>query len=145
MATLDGVIIARPATGPTSAGAFLLDRTPKHHATVDAGDDWTVELRPASKYVLARSSRAAGDYDAAQGLAFDAAQRGLDLLSVKGGNDLTVVGARVGHLARWVEDGVSVLRVVAVATLTVDVPPLRVVTTEADGNVVPDHPPAPIP
>lgn len=144
MADLDGMPIVGGPVAPSAGGAFLLNGAGRAHKSLDVGDGWVVETRPNSRYVLARGGTA-GTYDDALRDSFDAAQRGLDLLCIKGVADHNTVDADGEHIAWWTEDGGLVLRTVMHNVLCATVSSATVIITDKDGNPVPQLLPPPTP
>jgi hypothetical protein len=132
-ADLDGMALL---DGYETGGAFVLDEPAPADAVADAGEGWTVEVRAGSRMVVARST----DVHPAENvyaLALNAAQRGLDLFSVRNVGNLHVLHAEDEHLVWWVEDGERIIRVYGVSTVTMTVPTPTIRITDASGQEVP--------
>jgi hypothetical protein len=135
-AALDGMALL---DGHETGGALLLDEAAPADAVADAGDGWTVEVRAGSRCVVARCK----DIHPAESvyeLAANAAQRSLDLFSVRNVGNLHILHAEDEHLLWWAENGRRIIRVFGVATLKMDVPPVRVRVTDASGRERPTPP-----
>jgi hypothetical protein len=103
--------------GRDSGSAFVLDEKAKRDAIADAGDGWTVEVRSGNLVVVARGS-GVSSAEEAHSLGLGAAQRGLDLLSIRGKGDLLIQRAEDENLAWWRRpDGTRVLRATSIAPL----------------------------
>lgn len=122
--------------------AFVLDSGAAQDAMVDAGEGWVVEVRKGSPIVVARGGEATSFLDAhAQGVS--AAQRGLDVLAIRGWGDRLIKRADDDNLAWWVEDERRVIHATSVAPLRLHISATAVVTT-AEGVVKPQPPEPPV-
>ncbi|MGH9340950.1 MAG: hypothetical protein ACRD1R_15480 [Acidobacteriota bacterium] len=133
-----------PLVDPTSDGsgtAFELDSPAREDANAIIGR-WTVVVARDTKIVLARGG-ADSDYDEAYASGLLHAQQGLDLLSIQGRGDLSIRGFDDDHLVWWEEPQGVVIRVVSIAPLAIDVPPVNIQVTDASGRPVPQTSPKP--
>ena len=115
MAEYDGMVLVDPSAPPASGGAFLLSRAAPVGSTEAPAAGWAVEVRAHSRTVVARGGQA-GTYRDARDEALGMAQRGLDLISIQGSGDLSVVDFPDNHLVWWVEPSGVVLRVNHIST-----------------------------
>jgi hypothetical protein len=119
-----------------TGGAFVLDEEAPEDTTADAGDGWAVEVRSGSRVVVARGS--GGDSaEQAHALGIDAAQRGLDLLSIRNLGDHRIRRADDENLVWWPDGDQRVLRACSIASLRIDVPSVTVRITDASGREKP--------
>jgi hypothetical protein len=127
-----------PAGTACAGGAFGLQDAARESEIV-AVDGWEAEVREGQRVVVARGGTD-DNYDDALRSGLMHAQRALDLMSLRGGNNLVIKGFDDDHLAWWPGPDGLVIRIVSLAPIRIDVPPVTVTTTDASGNVVP--PPA---
>lgn len=140
MGTLSGVLIA-DKTSPFDAGAaFLLSQKCVVSELVTLSSGWEIEVSQGSPYVVTRIK---GTSDAASTFneAHEAAQQGLDILSIEGKSDLAIRNAADECLIWWREQSEEVLRVLSVANLSVTVGIPTLIVTNQLGDVVPQPPP----
>jgi hypothetical protein len=141
MPSLGGIPLLDTAGTSVSGAAFELD-TPTRESAVAAVEGWTIEVSQQTKLVVVR-----GGSDTSHEGAFEQgllrAQQGLDLLSIQGKGDLSIRRFDDDHLVWWKESGGIVIRVVSIAPVTVDVPPVNVEVTDASGRPVPQAPTQP--
>lgn len=71
------------------------------------------------------------------------AQRGLDLMSMSGANNLVIKGIDEDHLVWWPGSDGLTIRAVSLAPVSIDVPPVRVEVRDAQGNLRVQPPPPP--
>ena len=111
MATLDEVIIADKGSAFDSGIALLLQQECPVNEVVSIAPSWEAEVRSGSAYVVARTKGVGGNTQASRedqqasetfNYAYEAAQRGLDFLSVAGKADLSIRDAHssAGFAAR---------------------------------------------
>jgi hypothetical protein len=125
-AALGGVPLLDAAR--SSGAAFVLDKQAPRSATVDAGDDWLVEVREGSIVGVRRGPEATSAADA-HSIGTAATQRGLDLLSIRGLGDLLIRHTEDENAVWWREtSGERVVRAVAVAPLFTKLPKRRAKT-----------------
>jgi hypothetical protein len=119
MATLAGVTIADRSSKFDSGVALLLQQELQVDEVVSVGSDWEVEVRSGSPYVVARGLGKSAGTNTAETFtsAYEATQKGLDLLSVTGKADLSIRDAMNESLVWWREDGQQVLRVIGAARM----------------------------
>jgi hypothetical protein len=125
-----------------SGGAFVL-RDAARQSDVVTINGWQAEVRERERVVLVRGG-SEGNYDDAFRSALMHSQKALDLMSACGSNDLVIKGFDEDHLVWWTEPGGLVVRVVALSTLSVDIPSVELTVTDASGNVVPSSAPPPL-
>jgi hypothetical protein len=128
--------------GRDCGSAFVLDEKSKRDAIADAGDGWVIEAREESIVVVVRG-RGALSVEDAHSLGLSAAQRGLDLLSLRGRGDLLIRRAEDENLAWWKgPDGRRVLRATSVAPLRMSVGDITPRVFDASGveKVMPPEP-----
>jgi len=89
---LGGVPLLDSALGPRAGGAFGL-AAPGRESQVIGLDAWQVEVPAGFPSVIAQES-----YDDALQASLLNAQRGLDLMSVRGANNLVIKGTDEDHL-----------------------------------------------
>ena len=109
VATLGGVRIADKASRFDSGAALQLQQECEIDHVVRINSDWVVEVRSESPYVVARGKGATSALTAFTS-AYEAAQKGLDILSIYGLIDLSVRSAVDNSFIWWREDGIQVLR-----------------------------------
>lgn len=141
MAQLAGVGIADRDSALDSGIALLLTQKSSIDDVVQPDSKWEVEVRSDNPYVIARGTGPT-DSSTAFALAYEAVQKGLDLLSVTGKANLSIRNASEESLVWWREDQAQVLRVVGSAGLTVNVSVMLEVRDEF-GNVKPQPPAQP--
>lgn len=122
MATLAGMLVADRTSEFDAGVALLLQDTPDVNAVVSIGEGWEVEIVSSSPYVVARGKDATVKDDQGNvkvdgtfALAYEAAQKGLDLFSIMGKADLAVRDAMNESLVWWREDGRQILRAIGTA------------------------------
>lgn len=118
-----------------SGSAFVLDDQAPENAITEVGDGWVVEVRAASLVVVARGPQVDSAEEAHES-GTRAAQRGLDLFSMRGSCDLLIRRAEDENLAWWVDGGRRVLRATATAPLRITVG-AAVRVTDASGQEKP--------
>lgn len=140
MATLGEIEVAGTPSGSVSGGAFPLAQTPELSETVSV-DEWNVEIESGNPYVAARNQESCGS-----GTIFDdsyeAAQKGLDILSIDGIGDYNCHNAVNRRIMWWEEGGEQVLRIVTISGLSVDAH-AEIEVRDGDGNVIPQEEPDP--
>lgn len=142
MSTLDGMELFSART-PTSGGAFLLTSPAKVSRAVDCPGGWAAEVKAGGKYVVARNPSTLAGYAASRDAAFNAAQQGLDLLSIARAADLGIRDSESEHVTWWAEAGGQVLRTTHAMTISLGFS-ATVTVTDAAGLVKPDPPPPPV-
>jgi hypothetical protein len=141
MPSLGGIRLVDGPENLASGAAFELERPAREDATALI-DSWSVEVVSDQKLVVARGGRDIG-YEEALTTGLLLAQQGLDLLSVQGKGDLSIRGFDDDHIAWWVEPKGLVIRVVSIAPMRIDVPPITAVVSNASGQQVPQAVPPP--
>lgn len=139
MPTFGGISLLEFVSVPCSGTAFELD-APAREDAVAVTDGWSVEVSDGLKLVVARGGQDIGYEDAFRsGLLH--AQQGLDLLSIQGKGDLSIRRFDDDHLAWWIRPEGLAIRVVSIAPVNIDVPPVTLTVTNASGRPVPSPPP----
>lgn len=124
---------------PCGGAAFELAQPARRSDTTEVGQ-WTIEVEGGKSIVVARSNES-DSYDSAFKYGLEHAQKGLDLLSLKGPNSLLIKKYEDQHITWWTEpSGTTTLRITSIAQLNVEVGPAKVVVKDSAGNVVPDQP-----
>lgn len=117
-----------------AAGAVFNLNVPARESRIVNIGKWEVEVKAQKNAVVARDGSATS-YDEAFSDALLAAQKGLDLLSIAGGNDLVINSFDSDHMVWW-HDTELVVRHTALAELGIDVPPVTVEVRDGSGAVV---------
>jgi hypothetical protein len=119
MATPAGALVADNRPVSDSGVALLLQDLPDIDAVVSLDQNWEIEVSSSSPYVIARGKDATvndecgnANVSATFALAYEAAQKGLDLFSVTGTPDLAVRETINESLVWWREGGRQVLRAI---------------------------------
>ncbi len=120
MATLGEIPIADGSSVFDSGAAFLCAQKCPVNEIVYLNSGAEVEVRSANAYVVARVRGSVGPNDAFN-RAHEAAQEGLDQLSIGGKADLSIKNASDEYIVWWQEDSKQVLRVVGTSTLIIEV------------------------
>lgn len=128
--------------GVEAGSAFVLDEPASADATADVGEGWTVEIRQGSRIVVARTERSESPEEV-HALGTNAAQRGLDLFTIRGVGNLHVVHAEDENVTWWRHQRLRTIRLFGVSPISLDVPPITVRVTDPSGNEVPP-PPEPV-
>jgi hypothetical protein len=124
-----------PAAGCAGA-AFELQSAARESETT-AFDGWEAEVVEGHRVVVARGgSERSYDHALRSGLLH--AQKGLDLMSLNGTNNLVIKGFADDHVVWWPELVGLTIRVVSFAPMRIDTPPVTVTVTDASGNIVPE-------
>jgi methylamine utilization protein MauJ len=144
MAALDGMALLGDGDAPIAGGAFVLNHASQADGTHVLDGTWTTEIRQGSRCVVARGP-ALSTHNQALEQSLQAAQRGLDVFSIRGIENLRTQAIEDEHLVWWVEAQRVTLRLVSVATTTATIPPARMIVHDAAGNEVPDPPQSPLP
>ncbi|RNM12229.1 hypothetical protein [Nocardioides pocheonensis] len=122
--------------GANAGGAFRLSEAAQEDAseTIDA---WRIELRAGSQIVVARGKSGA-NYELVRDEALAAANKGLDLMCLRGAPPLAIRHAAAEHVAWWSERSESVIRLLSAPTITLGAPKVTVT------GGVPVLPPVPV-
>lgn len=99
------------------------------------GDGWTGLVSQGSQYIIAHGP-VAGTYEEIRDGAFTAAQRALDIMSIRGRSDLRTERADDEHVCWWIEEASKVVRIVAIDSKSFRID-LALSITRADGTVDP--------
>ncbi|TQS19868.1 hypothetical protein [Microbispora sp. KK1-11] len=118
------------------AGAAFSLQTVARDSAIAHVDGWEVEVRKDQKIVVARGGKLNG-YDTAFRSGLDAAQKGLDLMSMSGKDNLAIKSWDMEHLAWWPEPNGTVLRQVFFLSTKMSVGAVTVLVRDSTGNVVP--------
>src|SRR5688572_16170814 len=103
MAKLDDLLLFEEGRLHCSGGAYLLNGSPLSKKTIQVQDGWTVFLSPACKYAVCQGPPD-NSYTASNTNAFNAIQRGLDILAVGGFENLRTSRADEEHLVWWADE-----------------------------------------
>jgi hypothetical protein len=141
MGTLSGVKIADNTSKFVSGGAFPLAQTPENSEIVSL-DDWEVKISSGSPYVIAQSQES-NDSEAIFDASYEAAQKGLDILSIEGTGDYNCHDAVNRRIIWWREDGKQILRVITISALSVNTH-FTAEARDEDGNIISHSKPDPI-
>lgn len=136
--TLAGMSLHRCNGAACSGAAFELQGAARESETVVI-NDWEAEVSDGTNLVVVRGGTA-GDYHKSLTVGLAYAQKALDIMSLRGGNDLLIKGFEDDHLVWWGEPSGLVIRIVSLAPLRMDVPPVNVTVTDQAGNTVPPTP-----
>lgn len=121
-ASIDGMAFFTQRT--TAGGAFMLNSVASSSAIETIGE-WAVEVRESSEIIVARGPNG-GSYEKARDSALAAANRGLDLLCLRGTAKLSIGHAWTEHIVWWHEDSTSVVRLFGSPTTNWKVGPVTV-------------------
>ena len=135
MAKLAEMLLRDPAGPLTSGAAFIINEPARETSTLATSPSWTVDFRENCKVVVARGDPI-DDFSRARDSALSEVQRALDLLSVQGRGDYSVVDVAREHLVWWVADGRTTIRIVSVITQPLEIPGVQV----SGGTPVPRPP-----
>lgn len=136
-----GVPLLDSDSDPRSGGAFGLVASPRESQSI-GHEGWQVQVAPEFPSVIVRGGTEANYEDALQA-SLAIAQRGLDLMSVHGANDLVIKGIDEDHLIWWPDVSGLTIRAVSLAPITIDVPPVSVLVTDSQGRPKAQLPPSP--
>lgn len=139
MATLGGVTIAEPDSAGNSGGAFLLDQKCFDSACVKLDDGCEVLVHSGSPYVVVRLAKASSRDDVFE-KSYESAQRGLDLISIRGQGQFSTKNAHDDCILWWPEQSVQVLRIVSVSSIQYRTGPVSIVSLNRDGREIPAEP-----
>jgi hypothetical protein len=137
-----GMALLLAAPTPCSGAALQLNQPALADAILTV-DGIEVEVRRKFRTLIVRGG-VEDSYEASLGTALIAAQTALDLMSMRGLNDLVVSDVDDEHVVWWIDDASVVLRLVSVAPSDLRFNIGSVVVTDSDGRVVPPLPPPPI-
>jgi hypothetical protein len=136
------ISLLTPDLNPRSGAAFELRDAAREPAVVTL-DGWEAEVAEARRTIVVRGGPDTTYDDAfTGGLAI--AQKALDLMSMRGGNNLMIRAFDDEHLIWWVEAGAVVIRIVSLAPVRIDVPPVTATVTDSAGIIVPPPPTPPV-
>lgn len=121
-ASIDGISLFDD--GASAGGAFRLNRAAPKSA-VERVDRWSVEVHAGSEIVVARD-QAGTSYQEALDDALAAANRGLDLLCLRGEATMAIGHAQTEHIIWWREGSQSVIRLLSTPTVMVHVDQITV-------------------
>jgi hypothetical protein len=120
-ASIDGMAFFDEAT---AGGAFRLSEAASEDSIERIGA-WTIEIRAGSEIVVARGD-GGSTYEEARDDALAAANKGLDLLCLRGGKPVAIRHAGTEHIVWWSAGARSVIRLLTVPTVTLHVGEARV-------------------
>lgn len=141
MASLGDVALFSQQERYDSAAAFELVERPKQ-AVQQEYQGTIVAASPGSAYVVARFNGALSGEDAWE-RGHEIAQRGLDMMSILGMDDLLTHGTGEEYVVAWSHAARLRVRIHTTTTFAFDVPPVNLVQKDREGNVIPSNPPAP--
>jgi len=135
-----GLPLLLDETRECAGAAFELTKTARESAVVQLGD-WEVEVHKNAEIVVARGG-AERSFEDAYSEALDHAQKGLDLMSIRGTNDLAIKLSDLDsdYLVWWPESLGLVIRICSISSMVFDFSIGEPILTGADGNIIP--PPA---
>ncbi|HKH83386.1 MAG TPA: hypothetical protein VKA25_06865 [Gemmatimonadales bacterium] len=139
---LGSIPLVDDVAAPCAGAAFELVNPAAESEGVSI-DAWHVEVAAAHKVVVARGGTAE-DAQTAFRTGLLNAQKGLDLMSLRGSNNLVINRFDDNHTLWWPRNDELTVRIVSFATLKFDVPPATVVVRDANGNIVPQTDPPPV-
>ena len=116
-AQIDGIPLFGDRGGRSSGAIFTLNSRARRTGSVRVGAKWTVLVREGSDALVVRGGRA-GSYAKAWDNGLEAAQRGLDILSLRAAGDLAVRDPDEAHIVWWQESRGLVLRLFGILTTT---------------------------
>lgn len=141
MPRIGSIPLGANCTPRAAAAAFLLS-SPANSSVVLPFDVAEIEVHAREPYAVVRFS---GPEDATPAFTegHRLVQRGLDLLSILGTQDLVIRDAEDEHILWWSEPMGMVLRLVSTAVLNFRVGPVTLAVRDKDGNVIPPLPSSP--
>jgi hypothetical protein len=142
MPTFGGIPLCKPGGGYCAGGAFELQDAARESELVEV-DGWQVQATAEARFVVARGG-SQDNYDDAFREALVHAQKGLDLMSLEGGNNLIIKNFDDDHLTWWSDASGMTIRMVSLAPVRIDVPPVTIEVTDSAGNVVAQPEPKPL-
>ncbi|MEX1208767.1 MAG: hypothetical protein WEE36_09255 [Acidimicrobiia bacterium] len=98
----------------------------------------TVAVAAGKPVVVVRCAGTSHEEARATGLRL--ADQGLDLLAIRGLENLSIKGIDEEHLTWWPDQQGLVIRLVSIAPLRIDVPPVRATVLDKEGNEVASAP-----
>jgi hypothetical protein len=116
----------------TAGAAFELDRNARGDSRIAVGQ-WVVETRSRNRFVVIRGR--ARTYKGALRAARNAAEVGLDMLSLGGRDDLALATPGPEHIAWWTRSGHRTVRIVSIATRAIGFE-ARITVRDAAGRLV---------
>jgi hypothetical protein len=126
--------LGEPGSDGMAGAGFELHEPARESETVTVGG-WEAEVVGGQRIVVARGE-SESSYDDALTAGLLHAQKGLDLMSLRGGNNLMIKAFDDEHLVWWSDADGTTVRVVSLAPVSIDVPPVTVTTTDATEDVV---------
>jgi hypothetical protein len=115
VAALDGIPLLQP-TGDSFGGSFTLTAPPRGDTIQPVCSNAEIELPSGRNLIVVRGTASPATYEDALDKALAIAQRGLDLLSVRGVDNLTITRGVKDHLVWWTRSGETILRIVNSST-----------------------------
>src|SRR5688572_25526982 len=107
-----------------AGGAFELQDAARESDAVEI-EGWHVQVAAGDRFVLARGGPQ-DNYEDALHASLLHCQKGLDLMSAQGTNNLGVKGSDDDHLVWWNDASGVTIRLVSLAPVAFDVPPVDV-------------------
>lgn len=144
MASLGSIQFACEDTEFKAGAAFLLGQPCKIKEQVSFEAFSEIEVDVGNPYVVAHIKDASSSSEAFS-ISHEAAQKGLDLLSIEGKANLSIRNAVDECLIWWRSDSKRILRAVSTVPFGIAFSSAMLVVYDSDGNEKPDpEPPAPI-
>lgn len=130
-----------PASVCTGA-AFELVKPARESERISIGQ-WEIEARQGSSTVVARGGNEDNADDAFRAGLLNA-QKGIDFMSIRGGNHLTIKNYEDEYITWWPESNGLTVRVTSISPLIIDTPPAKAIVIDSQGRQVPQPPLPPI-
>jgi hypothetical protein len=141
MAHLGSIPLVTGEAAEPAGAAFTLSVAATESAVL-AFEGAVIQLRQAERNVVVRFTGARDSREAFD-RGHELAQKGLDLLSVRGLQDAVIHDAEDEHSLWWTEQVGLVVRDVSTNLIKLRVGPATLTVRDADGNAVPPRPPMP--
>jgi hypothetical protein len=133
-AQIDGIPLLGRRGGRSSGAVFTLSKTAARGGSVRVGSHWRASLQEGSDALVVRGGRST-TYAGAWQHGLEAAQRALDLVSVRGFGDLSIQNPDEDHLVWWLRDSRLTLRLFAMQTSQFQMS-LQLTVRDAAGRIV---------
>ena len=121
MVRLAGIPVANKTSIFGSGVALLLEQERQIDEVLSVDADWEAEVQSDGPYIVARGRSAGTNAAETFAAGYEAAQKGLDLLSLTGKADLSIRDAMNESLVWWRADGAQVLRVISAVRMGVSI------------------------
>ncbi len=139
--SISGIPLCLPGQ-PCCGSAFELP-SPAVEDEVVLLNGWQVEVTAGQRLVVARGGLAA-NYDDALTSALAMAQKALDLMSLRGANNLMINSFDDSHITWWLETGGLAIRIVEIVSMGITLQSVTVTVTDRQGKLVQQPTPAPM-